>query len=90
MTVQFQLPSKDSFEEELARRGMASLTPREETVLELIVRGATNKEIGRSLDISPRTVEVHRLRILDKLGAKNAAQLAFFVGTYVGRRMQGN
>ena len=44
-------------------------------MLEQIARGASNKETGRDLGISPRTVEVHRARIMDKLAAKNAADL---------------
>lgn len=51
------------------------LTPREREVLEKIVQGASNKEIGRQLGISPRTVEVHRARIIEKLGARNTADL---------------
>ena len=41
--------------------------------------GASNKEAGRTLGISPRTIEVHRARIMDKLGAKNAADLVRIV-----------
>jgi two-component system response regulator FixJ len=52
-----------------------SLTPRERQVLAEIMGGASNKEAGRKLGISPRTVEVHRARIMDKLGAKNVADL---------------
>ena len=44
-------------------------------MLEQIASGASNKETGRDLGISPRTVEVHRARIMDKLAAKNAADL---------------
>jgi two-component system, LuxR family, response regulator FixJ len=51
------------------------LTAREHEVLEQIARGASNKETGRDLGISPRTVEVHRARIMEKLAAKNAADL---------------
>jgi FixJ family two-component response regulator len=51
------------------------LTPREHEVLQRIAQGASNKEAGRELGISPRTVEVHRARIMEKLGAKNAADL---------------
>ena len=51
------------------------LTPREREVLAEVIAGASNKEAGRHLGISPRTIEVHRARIMDKLGAKNAADL---------------
>lgn len=51
----------------------ARLTQRETDVLNLLVEGRTNKEIGLSLNVSPRTIEVHRGNIFQKLGAKNAA-----------------
>jgi two-component system response regulator FixJ len=60
-------------------QGADLLTPREREVLDRIVAGASNKEAGRTLTISPRTVEVHRARIMDKLGAKNAADLVRIV-----------
>lgn len=55
--------------------GRHLLTSREREVLGQVAHGASNKEAGRLLGISPRTVEVHRARIMDKLGAKNAADL---------------
>jgi FixJ family two-component response regulator len=55
--------------------GRHLLTCREREVLSQVARGASNKEAGRRLGISPRTVEVHRARIMDKLGARNAADL---------------
>ena len=55
--------------------GWERLTPREREVLKQITGGASNKEAGRHLGISPRTIEVHRARIMDKLDAKNAADL---------------
>jgi len=55
--------------------GQERLTQREREVLAEITGGASNKEAGRRLGISPRTIEVHRARIMDKLGAKNAADL---------------
>lgn len=59
--------------------GLNLLTPREKDVLIQITSGASNKEAGRSLGISPRTIEVHRARIMEKLGAKNAADLVRIV-----------
>ena len=48
-------------------------------MLQLITNGQSNKEAGRELGISPRTIEVHRARIMEKLGAKNAADLVRIV-----------
>jgi len=55
--------------------GHKSLTPRERMALARIVRGASAKEVGRSLGINPRTAEFHRANILQKLGAKNTIDL---------------
>jgi len=60
-------------------RGRDLLTPREYQVLELIASGASNKEAGRHLGISPRTIEVHRARIMEKLGARNTVDLVHIV-----------
>jgi FixJ family two-component response regulator len=62
-------------------RGFAQLTPREREVLQLIANGQSNKEAGRELGISPRTIEVHRARVMEKLGAKNTADLMRIVLT---------
>jgi two-component system, LuxR family, response regulator FixJ len=59
--------------------GHELLTPREREVLAHIAGGASNKESGRLLNISPRTIEVHRARIMEKLKAKNAADLVRIV-----------
>ncbi|EFO34268.1 transcriptional regulatory protein FixJ [Roseibium sp. TrichSKD4] len=60
-------------------QGADLLTRRETEVLQEITEGASNKEAGRKLGISPRTVEVHRARIMEKLGARNAADLVRIV-----------
>ena len=52
-----------------------TLTPRERDVFEKLITGASNKEVGRQLGISPRTIEIHRARILKKLGVKSVADL---------------
>ena len=51
------------------------LTPREREVLDLVVRGEHNREVGERLGISPRTVEVHKARLMAKLGATTLAEL---------------
>lgn len=58
-----------------ARERYAQLSEREREVLGLIVAGLTNKEIGRALDLSPRTVETHRANLFAKLQADSLAQL---------------
>jgi len=58
-----------------ARERHAQLSPREREVLGLIVAGLTNKEIGRALQLSPRTVETHRAHLFAKLEAPSLAQL---------------
>ncbi len=58
-----------------ARERFAQLSAREREVLGLIVAGLTNKEIGRALDVSPRTVETHRANLFAKLQAESLAQL---------------
>lgn len=53
---------------------IALLTSRESEIAAQIVDGNSNKEIARTLDISPRTVEVHRANIFKKLGVRNAVE----------------
>lgn len=53
----------------------ASLTPREREVLDCVVRGLANKVIAMDLDLSQRTVEIHRARVMDKMGARSLAEL---------------
>lgn len=51
------------------------MTPREREVLDGLLAGKTNKEIARDIDISPRTVEVHRAHVMQRLGAKTLPEL---------------
>lgn len=55
-----------------AEARLARLTAREREVLSGMADGLTNKEIGRKLEISPRTVEIHRTNALSKLAARNS------------------
>ena len=56
-------------------RRLDELTPREHEVMELVVAGRHNREIAAALGISPRTVEVHKARMMAKLDADNVPQL---------------
>ncbi len=63
-----------SQKEELKRR-IESLTPREAEIMEMMVAGNANKVIAIDLDISQRTVEIHRSRVMQKMGTHSLAQL---------------
>lgn len=65
-----------SFEDLSARRPVKSeLTGREREVAARLLEGMTSKEIGKTLDISHRTVEIYRARLMRKYGASTAADL---------------
>ena len=55
---------------------LSELTDRERDVLQLVIEGLPNKLIADQLDISVRTVEVHRSRVFDKMNVKSAVELA--------------
>lgn len=67
------------FEHDLARDAgkskLATLTGREREVLHHVAQGLHAKEIARTLDISPRTVEVHKAHLMAKLGVRTVAEL---------------
>jgi FixJ family two-component response regulator len=60
-------------------RRMAQLTPREREVLDLVTVGKANKVIAGDLDVSQRTVEIHRARVMEKMGASSLAHLVRMV-----------
>jgi FixJ family two-component response regulator len=55
---------------DFARARIAGMSDRERQVLEHLLAGGTNKEIARQLGISPRTVELHRASVMERLGVK--------------------
>ena len=60
---------------EMLKRQLERLTPREREVLDRVVRGQHNREIAVEFGISPRTVEVHKARIMDKLQVERMPEL---------------
>lgn len=58
-----------------ARERLSRLTTREEEVLSILLEGKTNKEAAKDLDLSPRTVEIHRKNILAKTGTKSLVEV---------------
>jgi two-component system response regulator DctR len=63
-------------EQQRLQSRLLELTDRERDVMHLVVEGLPNKLIADQLDISVRTVEVHRARVFDKMEVKSAVELA--------------
>jgi two-component system response regulator DctR len=59
------------------------LTDREREVMRLVMDGLPNKLIADALDISVRTVEVHRSRVFDKMGVKSAVELVNLMNAHL-------
>lgn len=79
VTQQLSVGLRQEIEEEQLRARLESLTNRETEVLLHVAEGMTNREIGEKLEISPRTVETHRERLMDKLRIRTVAGLTRFV-----------
>jgi len=67
------------------RELLATLTPREHEVLDMVVSGKPNKIMAADLNLSQRTVEVHRARVMEKMHARSLAQLVRMMMTLEGR-----
>jgi RNA polymerase sigma factor (sigma-70 family) len=67
--------AKGAAEIERLRSRFEMLSARQRQVMELAVAGLSNKEIGSQLNISPKTVENHRAWVMERIGAKNLAEL---------------
>jgi two-component system response regulator FixJ len=65
----------DEHKKALIRQRVAQLTPREREVMLHVVAGKSNKEIAATLDLSHRTVEIHRSRVFSKMKAASLAEL---------------
>ncbi len=70
-----QQPEIDAAELEKLRSRFKTLSARQRQVMELAVAGLSNKEIGSQLKISPKTVENHRAWVMERIGARNIAEL---------------
>lgn len=79
VTQQLSVGLRQEIVEEQLRTRLESLTNRETEVLLHVAEGLTNREIGEKLEISPRTVETHRERLMDKLRIRTVAGLTRFV-----------
>jgi two-component system response regulator FixJ len=64
---------------DVIRERLQSLTPREREILSLVTRGKPNKVMAGDLGVSQRTVEIHRARVMEKMGAESLAQLVRMV-----------
>ena len=60
---------------DIARANVASLTPREREVFNLVVRGKTNKRVAHELGVTERTVKAHRHRVMEKIQVRSLAEL---------------
>ncbi len=73
------------------RARIASLTPRQREVFELVIRGKTNKEVARAIGGTERTIKAHRHRVMEKMQVQSLAELVSLaerVGVFVSATRQ--
>jgi two-component system response regulator TtrR len=75
-----EVSARDERNHAIARR-LAQLTQREREVMQLVVAGKLNKQIADELDISMKTVDAHRARVMEKMGVRTLAELVKAVMT---------
>jgi FixJ family two-component response regulator len=67
-------------EDEGTQNLLATLTPREREIMDLLLDGGTSQRIGNRLNLSTKTVDFHRRNMLDKMGVDSIVELAKIVG----------
>jgi two-component system response regulator FixJ len=81
MARAFDLLDAQARETGIPRERLERLTPRERQILDGLARGLSNKEIGAELDLSHRTVEMHRGRMMRRLGARRLSDVLALVAS---------
>jgi two-component system, LuxR family, response regulator FixJ len=82
--------SRSTLEERtVIRQRLESLTPREREVLNMVAAGKANKSMAADLGVSQRTVEIHRARVMEKMGANSLAQLVRMVMDFDKQTLDG-
>jgi RNA polymerase sigma factor (sigma-70 family) len=82
---QYREQISSAVELEQLRSRFNSLSPRQHQVMELVVAGLSSKEIGSRLNLSAKTVDNHRAWIMERIGARNLAELVRMAITIQGR-----
>lgn len=77
--------ARDAEEIAALRRRLADLTPREREVMDQVTRGMSNKMVAIELKISPRTVEIHRANVMEKMQARTISDLVRMTIALEGR-----
>ena len=80
LALDSQLAARQQRDEAITQR-LEQLTQREREVLDLVVAGKLNKQIADTLEISMKTVEAHRARVMEKMGVRTIAELVKAVVT---------
>lgn len=78
-------PDSEGAEQGELRSRLQSLSERQRQVMDLVVKGLSNKEIAAQLKISPKTVENHRAWVMERMGARNIAELVRIAMTVEGK-----
>ena len=92
-TIRQRVASRDKLD--AVRAHIATLTPREREVFELVIRGKTNKQVGNALGATERTIKAHRHRVMEKMQVQSLAELvslaerAGILGDLPGNRQSG-